>query len=73
MLEGSHKGVKGCFTGISRVLHQSYKNVTRVFHWCLNEVTRVLLGHHKGVYGVSQICYRVFQWSDMQECHIRCE
>ena len=30
VLEGSHKGVKGRYTGISRVLQKSYKNVTRV-------------------------------------------
>ena len=29
-LEGSHMGVKGGNTGISRVLHQSYNNVTLV-------------------------------------------
>ena len=32
VLEDSHKGVKGHYKGLSRVLHQSYKNVTRVFY-----------------------------------------
>ena len=30
VLEGSHKGVKGHYIGISRELQKSYKNVTRV-------------------------------------------
>ena len=56
VLEGSHKDVKERYTGIKKVLHQSYKNVTRV--------PKVFLGCHKDVTWV-------FQWSDMQECNIR--
>ena len=39
VLESSHKGVKGRYTGISWVLQKSYKNVTRVFHW--SDMSRV--------------------------------
>ena len=31
-LQDSHKGVKGLYTGISRVLEKSYKNVTSVLY-----------------------------------------
>ena len=52
-----------------------YKGVVMVFHWCVNEViwvlqecylrvTKVFLGCHK-------VGARLFQWSDMQGCHIR--
>ena len=56
------------------VLLGFYDGVVRVFHWSFNEVmvlqecylgvTKVFLGCHK-------VVTRVFQWSGMQEFHIR--
>ena len=49
--------------------------VTMVFHLCFNEVIRVLqecyLGVTKVFLGCHKVVTRVFQWSGMQEFHIR--
>ena len=43
-----------------------------VFHWCFNEVIRVLQECITEVFlGCHKVIARLFQWSDMQECHIR--
>ena len=46
-----------------------------VFHWCFNEVIRVLqecyLSVTKVFYGRYNVVTLLFQWCDMQECHIR--
>ena len=45
VLEGSHKGVKGRYTGISRV----YKSLTRMLQGCYKGVTMVLLSFYEDV------------------------
>ena len=70
VLEGSHKVVKGHYTGISRM---SYKNVTNaiicyiMLQLCYMGVTWA----SKVFLGCNQDVTWVFQWSDMQVCHIR--
>ena len=48
-----------------------------MFHFCFSEVKRVLKQCYLGVtevfLGCHKVVTRVFQWSDMQECHIRSE
>ena len=46
-----------------------------VFHWCFNEVIRVLqdcyLRVTKVFLGCHKVAARLFQWSNIQECHMR--
>ena len=75
VLQKSYKNVtrvlEGCYNGVTCF----YKGVVMVFHWCFNEVMRVLQECYLSVKKVFYGCYNVvtllFQWCDMQECHIR--
>ena len=74
------------FKGATRVLQKSYKNVTRVLEGCYNGVTyfnkgvvmvfyccfnECYLSVTKVFYGRHNVVTLLFQWCDMQECHIR--